>query len=172
MLYQIIIASYLCFIAQCTCSSNFPDTPTFVYYHSSTGKCYATFTCSYNYVWQSAQDYCSSISGVNNHGRLATFATCADYETVKTNMAGSCSMWIGVQNGDTLPVWNDPNGACTTETSNSTDLSSGSCSLNNFNQACMEITSSWSIWLGMQCNNNVQSFLCEFGNIVKTSYVI
>ncbi len=165
------------FLAQCSCSSNFPNDATGIFYDNGTVKCYALFNNALPnfYSWADAQDFCVKNVGSGNAGRLATFASCDQYTAVKTGLAvnNSYDMWIGMQNASDAPAWVDPNGVCSQESFNINQFGF-SCNGSAWNvttgMSCVKIFNFWGAWQGANCSIAKGSFLCEFGNCSQSIY--
>lgn len=163
----------LSFLAACSCGNSYSNVDGNILYYN--GKCYALRgtinNCPQQKLWQDAQNSCVNDIGSGNAGRLATFATCAEYTAVKNGIIasnGGCGLWIGMENANTAPIWADPQGACSSQPFNSTGNWGSSCDGNQLDPGgggnpLIYITSNWGNWNGESTDDAHGTFLCEFG---------
>lgn len=123
-------------------------------------------------TWNSAQTYCKNVTS-GSVGRLATFANCSAYTSVNSNFpSNTYSMWIGIQNATSGPVWADPYGACSQQEVLAADLET-TCNGSTWDpssQNCIGITGNWTAFQGYSCSSALNSTLCEFGKFRNTLY--
>lgn len=137
------------------------------------GKCYALMDLVFPINYAAAQMLCFLGTGLGHSGRLATFADCAEYAAVKSQLTprNTNRMFIGLKNASTLPKWakwDDPQQLCQPEYFNTSDWTSGYCNGSLWNpgpQSCIAVNANFGNWDGIACNSSTTAILCEFGKL-------
>lgn len=125
-----------------------------------------------NISYTSARTACQNCTG--GAGRLATFATTADYIGVISGMtlappapAGANNMWVGLRDAGTTPYWEDPpSNLCAPPMMNLTALAATNVIIKNLSASTdtMSVGPGWNTWSDTNINTQLYHYMCEFGN--------